>query len=41
MTRPGFIPYCPTRLDQQEMRARALATYQTLDARRSVRDFSD
>jgi iodotyrosine deiodinase len=41
MATPGFIPYLPPRYDGQQMRARALATFRSLDARRSVRHFSD
>lgn len=41
MPQPGFVAYCPPRYSHQEMRARALATFQALDARRSVRHFSD
>jgi nitroreductase len=41
MTLPGFIPYRPTRYDERQMRAKALETYQSLDARRSVRHFSE
>jgi len=35
------IPYDPTRLDDETMRARAEAFFQHMDTRRSVRDFSD
>jgi nitroreductase len=36
----GFEPYAPDRLDPDEMRRRASATFAEFDARRSVRHFS-
>jgi len=39
--RPQFVPYTPTPLDEGEMRERAQRFYAEMDARRSVRHFSD
>lgn len=41
MSQPGFVPYRPPRLGPQQMLDRAEAFHQELDARRSVRFFSD
>ena len=38
--RPGFVPYRRLRLPESEMRERARAFYELMDARRSVRDFA-
>ena len=38
--RPGFVPYRRPRLPEAEMRQRARAFYELMDARRSVRDFA-
>lgn len=40
MTTPSFVPYRPIRLPVEESRRRAEEFYRTLDARRSVRQFS-
>ncbi len=40
MAEPSFIPYCPPRLPEPEMRRRAQAFFQLLNARRSVRHFA-
>ena len=37
---PRFIPYCPERLDPEEMHRRARDFYAEMDRRRSVRHFS-
>jgi iodotyrosine deiodinase len=38
--RPGFVPYAPPRLAEEEMRRRAGAFFAEMNARRSVRHFS-
>jgi nitroreductase len=41
VNRPGFVPYRPQRLSQEESLARGRAFYREMDSRRSVRHFSD
>lgn len=40
MSRHRFVPYCPERLPEPEMRRRAEGFFAAMDGRRSVRDFS-
>ena len=40
MAKPGFVPYRPERIPPEETASRALAFYEKMDARRSVRMFS-
>ena len=37
---PGFVPYRPERVSDDQMRARADEFFRTMDRRRSVRQFS-